>query len=225
MQPVAPRPAPDQPGDDDLAAEVVDAFLRRHPDWLAQQPGLYEALEPPLRVHGERLADHMAALLGTARSRAAHLAARAEETTVERRAAAGLAERVQAAVLALMHAADPVDCVLNEWPGLLGVDAAALCAEADRHGFRPLAPGAVEAALGRQPAVVRAGVCAGGGDPALHGEAAALAQVEAVVRVPLRGPPALLALACRDGRGLAGGGGALGFLGQAAAAALDRAGR
>ena len=222
MQPVAPRPASDQPGDEELAAEEVGAFLRRHPGWLARQPGLYEALEPPLRVHGERLADHMVALLGTARSRAARLAASAEEMAAERRAAAGLVERVQAAVLALVRAADPVDCIVNEWPGLLGVDAAALCIEADRRGFRPLSPGAVEATLGRQPALVRAGMRAGAGDPALHGEAAALARVEAVARVPLRGSPALLALACRDGRGLAGGSSALGFLGQAAAAALER---
>lgn len=219
MQPVAPQPAPDQSGGDGIEAEEIDAFLRRHPGWLAQRPELYEALDPPVRVHGERMADHMAALLGAARSRAARLAASAERMTDERRAAAGLAERVQAAVLALMRAADPVDCIVHEWPGLLGLDAAALCMEADRRGVRRLQPGAVEAVLGRQSALVRPGV----GDPALHGEAAALAQVEALVRVPLRGTPALLALACRDGRSLAGGGGTLGFLGQAAAAALDRA--
>ena len=219
MQPVAPRPAPDQSGGDGIEAEEVDAFLRRHPGWLARRPELYEALDPPQRVHGERVADHMAAMLGAARSRAARLAESAERTTDERRAAAGLAERVQAAVLALMRAADPADCIAHEWPGLLGLDAVALCVEANRVGFRPLPPGAVEAALGRRAAVVRPGA----GNAVLHGEAAALARVEALVRVPLRGPAALLALACRDGRGLAGGGGTLGFLGQAAAAALDRA--
>ena len=219
MQPVAPHPAPDQSAADEVAAEEVGAFLRRHPGWLARQPGLYEALDPPLRVHGERMADHMAAMLGAARSRAARLAAGSRELAAGRRAAASLAERVQAAVLALMRAADPADCIAHEWPGLLGLDAVALCVEANRVGFRPLPPGAVEAALGRRAAVVRPGA----GNAVLHGEAAALAQVEALVRVPLRGPAALLALACRDGRGLAGGGGTLGFLGQAAAAALDRA--
>ena len=201
-----------------MAAEEVGAFLRRHPGWLARQPGLYEALDPPLRVHGERMADHMAAMLGAARSRAARLTAGTRDLAAGRRAAASLAERVQTAVLALMRAADPADCIAHEWPGLLGLDAATLCVEANRGGFRCVPPGAVEAALGRQAAVVRPGA----GNAVLHGEAVALARVEALVRVPLRGPAALLALACRDGRGLAGGGGTLGFLGQAAAAAFDR---
>ncbi|MGI4942745.1 MAG: hypothetical protein ACRYHQ_19635, partial [Janthinobacterium lividum] len=75
-------------------------------------------------------------------------------------------------------------------------------------------------ALGQRQALVRGGVAL----PHLHGEAAALAGWEALVRVPLRGSPALLALACRDGRALAGATTtALAFLGGAAAAALDRA--
>ena len=130
-----------------------------------------------------------AALLGAARSQATRLTASVRRMTDERRAAASLAERVQAAVLALIRATDPADCIAHEWPGLLGLDAVALCVEANRVGFRPLPPGAVEAALGRRAAVVRPGA----GNAVLHGEAAALARVEALVRVPLRGPAALLA--------------------------------
>ena len=59
----------------------------------------------------------------------------------------------------------------------------------------------------------------------LHGSAASLATCDALVRVPLA-VPALLALACRDGAVLGGdpaaAGLALGFLGRAAAAALER---
>lgn len=216
MQPVAPHLCPGQP---EPTAGEVSAFLRRHPGWLAAQPGLYEALDPPERVHGDRLADHMAAMLAAERARALRLAACAADAAMDRRAAAGLTERVQAAVLALMQAADPADCIVQEWPGLLGLDAAALCAEGHRRGARQVAPGTVDAVLGRNGAVVRAGA----GEAALHGEAAPLARFEALVRVPASGPAMLLALACRDGRGLAGGAGAFGFLGQAAAAALDRA--
>jgi uncharacterized protein YigA (DUF484 family) len=65
------------------------------------------------------------------------------------------------------------------------------------------------------------------GDDALtlHGEAAALARHDALVRVPCRGGPVLLALAARDRSALepAQGTGALTFLGRALAAALDRA--
>ena len=46
---------------------------------------------------------------------------------------------------------------------------------------------------------------------------------EPLVRVALPGQPGLLALACRDGTGLAGAGGAaLGFLAQAVAVAFER---
>ena len=54
--------------------EAVEAFLRRNPGWLAAHADLYALLDPPQRVHGERLADHMAALLLAARSRADRLA-------------------------------------------------------------------------------------------------------------------------------------------------------
>ena len=216
MQPVAPQRCPGQP---EPGSEEVVAFLRRHPGWLAAQSGLYEALDPPERVHGDRLADHMAAMLAAERARALRLAAGVADAARSRRAAAGLTERVQASVLALMRAADPADCIAQEWPGMLGVDAATLCVEGHRHGARAVPPGVVDAALGRHGALVRAGA----GGAVLHGEAAPLARHEALVRVRMTGPPALLALACRDGRGLAGGAGPLGFLGQAAAAALDRA--
>jgi hypothetical protein len=59
-------------------------------------------------------------------------------------------------------------------------------------------------------------------DAGLHGEAMQLAAHEALVRIPGDGPPALLALAARDGQVLEGGQGALAFLGRALAVALRR---
>ena len=118
-----------------------------------------------------------------------------------------------------VRAADPAGCVAHAWPGLLGLDAASLCVETDRPGARAVPPGTVAGVLGTRDALVRQG----GAGPLLHGEAALLARTEALIRVPWHGQaPALLALACRDGRGLAGAGaGSLGFLGQALAAVLD----
>ena len=172
-------------------------------------------LEPPRRVHGERVADHMAAMLAAERAHAAAIAARAT-------AAAGIVARVQAAVLAVIAASDPVDCAIHEWPGLLGLDAVAFCAEGvegTMPGARPLPPGTAQRLLGTAPALVRPGLA----DPLLHGEASALARTEALVAVPLA-VPALLALACRDGRALTPDGTApLAFLGRALAAALSRA--
>ena len=202
------------------AAEVA-AFLRAHPGFLANHPDLYRVLTPPARVHGERLADHMAAMLVAARSEAAGMAAQADSVLASGRATAGMAARVQQAVLALFAAPVVGDCVAAAFPALLAVDAASLCAEGDLPGARPLPAGLVASLLGSREVVLGPG---GVEAPLLHGEAARLAGHEALVRVPGEGPPALLALVSRDALALdpAQGTGALGFLGRAVAAALGR---
>ena len=213
-----------QPGQAGAAAAAVGdvaKFLRANPGWLAAHPELYAVLDPPARVHGDRLADHMAAMLDRARAGAAALA----HATVERRAAEGFAERVQDAVLAMMGARDLPWCLQHDLPSLLRLDSVRLCAEGGPStgpavpGAVRVPPGTVAATLGRRRALVRDAVRT----PLLHGEAAALAGREALVRVPLPDAPALLALACRDGRGLAGAATpVLAFLGQAIAVALAR---
>jgi len=132
-----------------------------------------------------------------------------------------MAGRVQEGVLALMRAADPAECVSGELPGLLGIDAAALCAEAQHAVWHQLPPGTVRRLLDGRDVVFRA---AGSDALMLHAEAARLALHDALVRVPGAGPPMLLALASRDSRALdpAQGSNALGFLGRAVAAALGR---
>lgn len=212
---------PGQPATAEAGVDHVAEFLRANPGWLAAHPELYAVLEPPTRVHGDRLADHMAAMLDRARAGAAALA----DATVERRAAEGFAERVQNAVLAMMGARDLPWCLQHDLPNLLRLDSVRLCAEAGPDAEPPVPgavrvpPGTVAAALGRRRALVRDAVRT----PLLHGEAAALAGREALVRVPLPDSPALLALACRDGRALAGAATpVLAFLGQAIAVALGR---
>jgi uncharacterized protein YigA (DUF484 family) len=205
----AARPLADAAGSD-----LVAAFLRANPAWLAEHPELYRLLAPPRRVHGEVLSDHMAAMLQAER-------AHASELIDAGRAAAGMAGRVQEGVLALMRAADPAECVSGELPGLLGIDAAALCAEAQHAVWHKLPPGTVRRLLDGRDVVFRA---AGSDALMLHAEAARLALHDALVRVPGTGTPMLLALASRDARALdpAQGSNALGFLGRAVAAALGR---
>ena len=202
------------------AAEVA-AFLRAHPGFLASHPDLYRVLTPPARVHGEVLADHMAAMLAAARSEAAGMAARADSVLASGRATAGMAARVEQAVLALFAGPVVAECVASAFPALLAVDAASICAEGDLPGARVLPAGLVARLLGGRAVVLRPG---GVEAALLHGEAARLARHEALVRVPGEGPPALLALVSRDALALdpAQGTGALGFLGRAVAAALGR---
>ncbi len=191
------------------SAVEVKAFLRANPGWLAQHPDLYGVLEPPRRVHGDRMADHMAAML--ARARADSLAG-----AEDRRAADGFAQRVQDTVLALFRAPDPV-AALGDLPALLRLDGVRLCAEGHRRGAAWVPPGTITARLGRRETALGEAHR----DPLLHGEAAPLAQWEALIRLALPGCPALLALACRDGRALSGAtSGTLCFLGQAVSAVL-----
>lgn len=202
------------------AADVL-AFLRANPQFLAENPDIYARLMPPVRVHGDVLADHMAAILGAERARAAAMADRADLVLAAGRAAAGLATRVQEAVLALIRADDPADCIAAELPILLAIDAASLCLEASLPNARTVPSGTVTALLGTRPVLFREGEA---DTPLLHGEAARLARHEALVRVPGEGPPALVALVARDRRALdpTQGTGALAFLGRAVAAALGR---
>ena len=202
-------------------AAGVAAYLRAHPSFLADRLDLYRALTPPRRVHGEALADHMAAMLEAERAHGRDMAAQADGVLAAGRAAAGLAGRVQGAVLALIAADSVFECVTSELPAVLAIDSVSLCSEADLPGARKLPEGTVEALLGGRGGIFRPAPT----DAALlHGEAAALARVDALVRVPLAGAPALLALGARDGAALdpAQGLGALVFLGRVIAAALLR---
>jgi uncharacterized protein len=195
-------------------AAFVEAFLRANPAWLADHPELYRVLEPPTREHGDGVTDHMAAMLRVQRERADGLLAAG-------RATAGLAGRVQDAVLALFRSTDPADCVSGEMPGILAVDAAHLCTEAEHPGARSLPAGTVARLLNGRQVVFRD---APSDARLLHVEAAGLARHDALVRVPGEGPAALLALLARDRHMLdpAQGAGPLGFLGRAVAAALGR---
>ena len=208
------------PGEAETA--FVEAFLRARPDWLAERPDLYRILAPPARVHGEALADHMAAMVHAERAYAAAMAARADGVLAAGRAAAGLAWRVQDAVLAVIASRDVADCVAHAVPGLLGVDAAAICVEEDHlPGTHALLTGEVGRLLSGRDVVFRT---LPDDAAALHAEAARLARRDALVRVPWPGPPALLALVSRDERALdpAQGSGALAFLGRALGVALAR---
>ncbi len=205
----------------DLSAAEVERFLREQPGFLRDRPELYRALEPPRRVHGDRLADHMAALLDAERGHATAMSERADNVLAAGRAAASLAARVQEAVLALIRSDDAADCIVSELPSLLGIDGAALCMEVAISGTRTLPTGMVDALMRGRNVLFRQG---GLDAHLLHGEAALLARYEALVRVPGEGPMALLALVTRKAGALdpTQGSGALSFLGRVVAAALGR---
>ncbi|KAA2214579.1 DUF484 family protein [Teichococcus oryzae] len=196
--------------------EDVAGWLRDHPGFLAGRPDLYRLLAPPRRVHGEELADHMAAMITAERAATRHLTEAAREGD-------GFAARIQAAILALIASRDPAETVAQEWPALLGLEHCALASEGPPAAHRlslpagsvsRLMPAGREALIRLEPTELLL----------LHAEAAALVLRDALALVPLPGPPTLLVLGARDKAALPSRGAAaqLQFLAAALAAALSR---
>lgn len=182
-------------------AAFVDAFLRAHPDFLAERPALYRALTPPRRVHGERLADHMAAMLEAERERGMVLRDRTEALLAAGRANAAIQSRAQRAVLAVMAArtgAEALDIIVQDWPALLGVDVVSVCAEGRALPLaRPLPRGYLARTLPSGSAVVLRAEAFD--TETLYGEAAALVASDALARLPLpQGGEALIACGARE---------------------------
>lgn len=222
---LAPRRSGDPPAAPDLpSAEAVAAFLAANPGFLAERPDLLRLLEPPQRVHGERLADHMAAMVQAERRRMRTLEQEMEAAASTGRAGQALSTRVRLAVLALMRTPEVTETVTQEIPALLGIETCTLLAEQpDRPGVAKLPPGMVARLLGPgRDVLVRAAPT----DTALlHLEAAPLVARDALIRVPLRrGAAVLLALGARDAAALPArqSTATLGFLGRAVAAAMAR---
>lgn len=182
-------------------ATLVETFLRAHPGFLAEHPALYRALVPPRRVHGERMADHMAAMLEAERARGAELRATLEEVVAHGRTNAANQARAHKAVLAVMAArtaTEALDILVQEWPDLLGLDVVSVCAEGRAVlGARPLARGTIARLLPNgSPFALRAQAT---DQDALYGEAAALVASDALARLSLAsGGEALLACGSRD---------------------------
>jgi uncharacterized protein YigA (DUF484 family) len=206
------------------APEAVLAFLHANPDFLSERPDLYRLLDPPRRVHGERMADHMAAMLAAERRRVRSLEAEMDAAVTAGRAGHGLTIRVRLAVLALMRCTDVTDTVTQELPALLGIETCTLLSEVpDRRGMIKLPRGFVARIMGPgRDAVVRA---APTDAELLHEEAAPLVTRDALARVPVwTGHPTMLAIGARDPGTLPARQttATLAFLGRAVAAALAR---
>lgn len=204
--------------------DAVVAFLRAHPEFLAERPELFRALSPPRRIHGEVVADHMAAMLTAERRRVRSLEAEVDAAVTAGRAGYGLTIRVRLAVLALMRSTDVIETVTQELPALLGIETCNLVSEKpDRRGVLPLPRGTVTRLMGPgRDAVVRAAPTE---TEALHEEAAPLVARDALVRVPVwTGTPTMLTLGARDPHALPArqATATLAFLGRAVAAALAR---
>ena len=179
------------------AAEVA-AYLRAHPGFLVENPDLIEALTPPVRRNGDGVIDMQHFMLERLRKEVDRLRSYQSALISTTRSNQSVQTRIHAAVVAII-AADSferlISLVTRELATLLDVDVVTLSVETGAHGATPatpgvmlLAPGSVDAILGRgQPARLRSGTP---GDPAVFGPLAHQIQSAALVRIkPSAGAP------------------------------------
>ncbi|MDA0219140.1 MAG: DUF484 family protein [Proteobacteria bacterium] len=196
------------PKGEEMTAEQVERFLRDHPRFLAERPGLADSMSPPQRHLGDNVVDLQAFMIDRLR------ADRREDQDVQdrfverTRRERSLQDRIHAAALAMIGDVDLdhlVEIVTSDLAILLGVDLVALAVEtASRDGVthvtcgvRCLPRGTVADLMeDEREVVLRAPARA---DERIFGSGAMLVESEAMVRFggDERLPQAILALGSR----------------------------
>jgi len=196
------------PKSDDVTAEQVAAYLRAHPEFLAEHPALAGSLELPERRLGDNIVDLQAWMIGRLRAdRQDEMGA--QHRLVERtRRERSLQNRVHAGALAMIGAVDLdhlVEIVTSDLAILLGVDLVALAVETSTRdgatrvtsGVRCLPKGTVASLMeDEREVVVRQPASA---DERIFASGASLVDSEVLVRFGGDGrlPHAVLALGSR----------------------------
>ncbi len=115
------------------APDEVEAFLRRHPDFLAERPDLLRAMTPPSRFSGEDpVADFQSAMIRGLKGDIDRLSQTSIDLMRLSRGNLTQQQRTHSAALLLAEVATPADfhrVVIQEWPKVLDVDAVALIIE------------------------------------------------------------------------------------------------
>ncbi len=116
------------------APAEVEAFLRAHPDFLAERPDLLRAMTPPSRYDegGDPIADFQAAMIRGLRQDVERLSRTSVDLLATSRGNLSRQQRTHSAALGLAAAATPADfhrVLIRDWPPILDVDAVALVLE------------------------------------------------------------------------------------------------
>lgn len=190
----------------------VAAYLRQHPDFLADNPSILDVLRAPARPGLEPrdgVLDLQQAMVERLRREIESLRRERDELVVTGRGNMTAQQRVHKAVLALLDARSfehLIETATTDLALILDLDAVCLCVEQshDRlpptriNGVHHLPPDYVAALFGPSRRVLlRANVA---GDPAIFGPAAGLVGSDALLRLRISEatPPALLALGARQ---------------------------
>lgn len=193
-----------------LSEEAVAAWLRQHPDFLAQNPDLLFAMTPPELDQGRGVVDFQRFLVDRQRQELEALKGASRELLSVSRTNKATQQAVNKAVLALLAAptfSHAIGTVVDDWAELLGADVVMLGVESSpdqaipgvKSGLALLAPGDVDSRLGRLQEV-RVISTLDPPDPSMFGGAAGLARSVVWLRLSIHEtvPPGLLAIASRE---------------------------
>lgn len=115
-----------------MTAESVSAWLRRHPDFLIENPELLSFLTPPEFKRGERIVDMQRFMLDRLREEVSVLRRRERQLLSAAEGNAAGQAKVHQAAIAIVGAPD-IDALTrivgSTLPALLDIEAAVLCVE------------------------------------------------------------------------------------------------
>jgi uncharacterized protein YigA (DUF484 family) len=187
----------------------VADYLRRHPDFIGQNPELLDVIQAPARDCGEGVVDLQQYMVEHLRGELAELSAARDDLVVTGRNNLSAQARVHKAILALLAAKNFehfIETLTTDLAVILDLDAVTIgveqngqgCARAQTAGVYRLEPDTVDQLIGPgQTIALRAQVH---GDPAIFGPGAGLVASDALLRLSISGisPTALLALGSRQ---------------------------
>jgi len=192
----------------ELSAAQVRAYLRAHPDFLAENSDLLAVMDAPEREAGQGISDFQKFLVKRLRADAEALRAQQNDLISNARANMNTQGRIHSAILFLLDARsfdEFINAITTDLALLLDIDAAVLVVEShdltipgiEQNGVRVVAKGTVEQWMGERN--VRLDGFAGG-DKQLFGPASTLVQSQALIRLDVDPsmPDALLALGSRN---------------------------
>lgn len=196
-----PAPAP-------LIASEVIAYLRHHPNFLADHPDLLQVLTPPTLQRGPGVVDMQHFMLQKLQAEIARLKNQHRALITTTRANLATQSRIHAAVLALLAAPSfehLIQSVTTDLAVLLDADVITLGVESARcgqahlpvRGIQLLAPGIVDEIFGADRDVLLHGEIEG--DPMLFGSGAGLVRSAALLRLRVspQAPAGMLAIGAR----------------------------
>jgi uncharacterized protein YigA (DUF484 family) len=195
-------------GGQELSTEAVAAYLRRHPDFLAEHSELLPALTPPELRRGDSIVDMQHFMLQRLRGEVQRLKAQQRALIATSRSNLTSQNRIHAAALAIIAATSfelLIQTVTTDLAVLLDVDVVTIGVESaasaqprlPRHGIQILPRGTVDSLLGPDRDVLLRSHMTG--DPALFGSAAGLVHSAALLRIEVseHAPVGLLCIGTR----------------------------